>query len=85
MQVKLIKIGNSQGVRLPKAVLEQVGLSGTAELTIEDGSVVLRPKKKELTRAGWDEAFAAAGNYDLTEEEREWLDADLVDDSEWTW
>ncbi len=84
MQVKLVKIGNSQGVRLPKGVIDQVGWTGTAELTVEDGSIVLRPGKRILTRAGWDEAFAGVQD-ELSEEDREWLDADLADDSEWTW
>lgn len=82
MQVKLVKIGNSQGIRLPKAVLDQVGLTGVADLSVENGKIVLRPE--ESPRAGWEEAFAATST-DYDEEDREWLEADLFDDKDWTW
>jgi len=57
MKVSIRKIGNSQGVVLPKPVLAQVGLETEAELTIEGGAVVLR-KPKRRVRVGW--AVAAA-------------------------
>lgn len=82
MQIKLVKIGNSQGIRLPKAVLDQVGLTGVAELSVENGRIVLRPEKGP--RAGWEEAFAATST-ELDDEDREWLEADLSDDKDWTW
>ena len=56
MYTTLIKIGNSQGVRLPKAIIEQVGLKKDLDLTVEHGAVVLRPVRK--VRDGWAEAAA---------------------------
>jgi antitoxin MazE len=76
MKIALVQIGNSKGVRLPKAVLEQVGLTEAAELTVENGRIVLTPAKP--VRTGWAEAFAIGPN--LTDEDREWLDAPLTED-----
>lgn len=63
------KIGNSQGVVIPKPVLAQLGLDseGGAEMTIEDGALVLR-RPASSVRAGWDEAartIAEAGDDEL--------------------
>jgi len=53
MKTRLIKIGNSRGIRLPKAVIEQAGLDDEIELKVESGRVVIRSVKNP--RAGWDE------------------------------
>jgi len=75
MKVSLVKIGNSRGVRLPKAVLEQCGFGDTVEMTVQRGKVVLgKPDSK--AREGWAAACAAADT-SLTAEDREWLEADL--------
>ena len=52
MKVSIRKIGNSQGVVLPKPVLAQAGLETEAELTVEDGAVVLRRPARPV-RVGW--------------------------------
>jgi antitoxin MazE len=54
MHASLVKIGNSQGVRLPKAVIEQAGLGKDLDLEIVDGAVIIRSQKQ--ARAGWAEA-----------------------------
>ncbi len=52
MKVAIRKIGNSQGVVLPKHVLAQAGLGNEAELTVEGGAVALR-KPTRPVRVGW--------------------------------
>jgi antitoxin MazE len=85
---KLVRIGNSRGIRLPKALLEQAELSDEVTLRVRGRSIIIEPAKHP--RAGWEEAMKAAvaeGN-DLTAEDREWLDAPLdpeLDEKEWTW
>ena len=74
MKVSLIAIGNSRGIRLPKAVLEQCGFGDSAEMTVERGRVVLSPSKK--ARAGWAEAFAKADT-SLNKEDRDWIETDF--------
>ena len=55
MKSQIVRIGNSQGIRIPKPLLRQTGLHGEVEITAEDDSIVIRPAKKP--REGWDDAF----------------------------
>ena len=65
MRAAIHRIGNSQGVILPKPLLRQIGLTeGEAELTVEHDAIVLR-KPKRKAREGWEEdskMLAAAGD-----------------------
>jgi antitoxin MazE len=51
-QVVIRRIGNSQGIVIPKPLLAQIGLEGHAEMTIERDALVLRRPAKPI-RAGW--------------------------------
>ncbi len=55
MKTRIVRIGNSQGVRIPKPLIEQAGLSGEVEITVQEGSLVIRSVARP--RAGWVEAF----------------------------
>ncbi len=57
MKTHVVRIGNSQGSRIPKPLLEQTGLQGEVEITAEDDSLVIRPIKRP--RDGWAAAFQA--------------------------
>lgn len=59
MRIPIISIGNSKGIRLPKAVLQQYGLGEELDLELRDGEIVLRPC--EAPRTGWEDAFARYG------------------------
>lgn len=83
MRVQIIKIGNSKGLRIPKAVLEQVNFGEEAELEIQDGLLILR-NPAQTSRAHWDEAFKAmrSNNDDILLDdlhESEW------DRKDWQW
>ncbi len=52
-----MQIGNSRGVRIPKAVLEQTGLRDEIEMEVRGSQVVIRAANHP--RAGWEEAFSA--------------------------
>ncbi len=41
MKTRLVRIGNSRGVRLPKAIIAQAGLTEEVELRVRDGAVVI--------------------------------------------
>ena len=60
MQVTIRPFGNSKGVVLPKPLLAQAGLGDeeVAEMTVEEGAIVLR-KAARPARAGWAEAALA--------------------------
>jgi antitoxin MazE len=81
----LIRIGNSQGIRIPKAIIEQAKL-GDKELEFEviDEGLLIKPLK--TPRKGWKEQFEQGGAAQvLNEEEQEWIDASLDDDEDWEW
>jgi len=81
---RIIRIGNSRGIRLPKSMLQQCEFGATVELSVEQGVLVVRPVS--APRIGWDEAFQAmaeAGDDTL-------LDPDAPmgtawDEQEWEW
>jgi len=54
MRSKIVKIGNSQGIRIPKLLLEQTGLIGEVELAVEGNALVIRPVHRP--RQGWAKA-----------------------------
>ncbi len=54
MKARLIRIGNSRGVRLPKPLIEEAGLREEVEVQVRDGAVVITPRREP--RAGWAEA-----------------------------
>ena len=82
MRASIIKIGNSQGIRLPKPILEQCGFHGEVELEIHNNEVLL--KSPAHPRSHWEEAFkamAAHGDDNL-------LDPDSAtqwDEEDWQW
>lgn len=55
MEVKVINIGNSKGIRLSKAILEQYNITDTVELILEKGRIILKPKA--APRKGWGKLF----------------------------
>jgi len=81
----LIRIGNSQGVRIPKAIIEQAQLEDKElEFKIIDDGLLIKPVKKP--REGWKDQFDKAIQSGVSNQaEQEWLDAPLVDDEDWEW
>lgn len=61
MEVKIRKMGNSQGVLLPKPVLAQLGLEDAADLQVRDGVIEIRPLRVD-PRQGWAEDARRIGN-----------------------
>ena len=56
MRTAIRKIGNSQGVLIPKPLLAEAGLVGGVDMSVENGALVLRPAPSAKPRAGWAEA-----------------------------
>ena len=59
MRARIIKIGNSQGLRIPKPILEQTGIMNDVEIEVEKNQIIIRPVKN--ARDGWDDAFKVMG------------------------
>ena len=57
MRARIVKIGNSQGIRIPKPLLEQTGIMDDVELEVEQNQIIIRPVSNP--RSGWDDAFKA--------------------------
>ena len=57
MRAKIVRIGNSQGVRIPKLLLERSGLADEVEIEATGHNIVLRAVQRP--RDGWGEAFKA--------------------------
>ena len=55
MDVSVIPIGNSKGIRLSKTLLEKYNITDTVELILEKSFIIIKPKTNP--RAGWDKAF----------------------------
>jgi antitoxin MazE len=58
IRTKLVKIGNSQGIRLPKTLLEQSGIVGEVGIEVQPDGIMIRPIAPHVVRSGWDSAFA---------------------------
>ena len=82
MRTRLVRIGNSLGVRLPKYLIAEAGLSDEVELYVRDGAIIL--ERAIITRSGWTET---------AEEMRESAEGLLldfptstpVDEKKWEW
>lgn len=82
MRTVIRRMGNSQGVLIPKPLLAQAGLEGEAEMSVEDGAIVIR-KVVAKPRQGWSDAaqaLAARGEDALV-----WPEFGNADDSDLKW
>jgi len=57
MKTQIVTVGNSQGVRIPKILLEQSNLSDKVELEVLDEGILIRNERKP--RQNWEESFKA--------------------------
>ena len=55
MELSIINIGNSKGIRLSKTILEKYSISDKVELILEKGYIILKPKPEP--RKNWEKAF----------------------------
>jgi antitoxin MazE len=84
MRARIVRIGNSKGIRIPKTVLEQTNLENEVELKVQDDEIIITAAQR--ARAGWEDSFremAKRGDDKL-------LDAPLPlptrwDQEEWEW
>ncbi|HWW76914.1 MAG TPA: AbrB/MazE/SpoVT family DNA-binding domain-containing protein [Pyrinomonadaceae bacterium] len=84
MRTRIVKIGNSQGVRIPKLLLERSNLAEEVELEAEEDRIVIRSARQP--RHDWDRAFrvmAERGDDSLLDDvspaQTRW------DEDEWQW
>ena len=84
MEIKISNIGNSQGIIIPKAIIEQCGFKKRVNLDVKDNCLIVSPRSHNH-RQGWEEAIIAAEESDIDELLMgENLDHSW-DEEEWTW
>lgn len=79
----LIKIGNSQGVRIPKSLLEASGITGKIEIVLDKRQIIIRPVS-EKSRQDWARSFQEMAN----NQDDQLLDQETAtdwDNQEWEW
>ena len=83
IRTRIVRIGNSQGIRIPKALLEQSGIYSEVEIEVQGDQLTIRAAAPQL-RNGWDTAFAsmAAQRDDILLDEANTTD---WDQTEWEW
>jgi antitoxin MazE len=82
MRAEIIRIGNSRGIRIPKAILEQCGFGDEVELEVQGKDLILHNPGK--AREGWDAIFARAKK-DGPEPPLDPHVATSWDEEEWEW
>ncbi len=73
MRSSLQRIGNSQGVVIPKPLLAQLGIEHAVEMRVVDDHLEVR--KAGHPRDGWEDAISAlpAEAFELSDDDRTWL------------
>lgn len=82
MEVAIRKMGNSQGVLIPKPILAQLGLEKTADLQVVDGQIIIR-RVQSNPREGW--AADAARITEAGDDALVWPEVSNADDEQLEW
>ncbi|GMT49444.1 MAG: hypothetical protein IEMM0008_0983 [bacterium] len=85
MKTRIIRIGNSQGICIPKTILDETGLTCEVELEVKNDHLIIRSSRP--SRAGWDKVFKKTAKKkadqlldgELLEHQNNW------DDKNWEW
>jgi len=80
MKTQIIQIGNSQGVRIPKVLLEESHISGEVDVELHPEGILIR--NAHGPRSGWDEAFKTAEDDGASPADGP---ANTFDKKEWQW
>ena len=84
MKTKIVKIGNSRGIRIPKPLIAQAGIQEDVEISLEENRLVIAPA--DHPRSDWAEAFrvmASRGDDSLLEDAA--VMGAIWDEEEWEW
>lgn len=85
MIAKVIKIGNSKGVRIPKHLLEESGVENEVEIEVKGNNIILRPSHE--ARKNWDAAFQSMSENedDVLLDKEHLTNSTSWDKEEWDW
>jgi antitoxin MazE len=85
MKTKVVKIGNSRGIRIPKSLIHESGLKTEVELEVSDGQIIIKPIS--TNRESWDAVFkkTAKNKDDILLDEESIMNQSKWDKEEWEW
>jgi antitoxin MazE len=83
IKTRIIRIGNSQGIRIPKLLLDQTNLGNEVELELQENRIVIRSSKS--SRHGWEEQFKTMANQGDDQLLDETVQLSSWDEEDWEW
>ncbi|MCP5061833.1 MAG: AbrB/MazE/SpoVT family DNA-binding domain-containing protein [Ignavibacteriae bacterium] len=85
MITKVIRIGNSRGIRIPKSIIEQSGINNEVELVVKNDRIII--KSVSSKRQNWDSVFKemAKNKDDILLDENSLSKQNSWDKEEWVW
>ena len=85
MKTKVVKIGNSRGIRIPKSLIHESGLKNEVELEVSDGQIIIKPIY--TNRESWEIAFMkmAKKQDDILIDDESIFSQSKWDKEEWEW
>ncbi|MGD9563996.1 MAG: AbrB/MazE/SpoVT family DNA-binding domain-containing protein [Pyrinomonadaceae bacterium] len=83
MKAQIIQIGNSQGIRIPKMMLEETRLSGEVEMVVHPDGLLIRSVNRP--RGTWDAEFEAIADLDDDQPLHPGPGGGKFDSKEWKW
>ncbi|MHB8337502.1 MAG: AbrB/MazE/SpoVT family DNA-binding domain-containing protein [Ignavibacteriaceae bacterium] len=85
MKTKVVKIGNSRGIRIPKSIIDESGLKSEVELEVINGQIII--KSLFQNRDSWDSAFKkmAKNRDDILLDTNTLAEQSTWDKEEWEW
>jgi antitoxin MazE len=83
MRAELVRIGNSRGIRIPKPLIEQLGLGDVVDLRAEKDCLIISPGRRP--RQDWEDAFHASGASEPEQHMLEDMEPNEFDIKEWRW
>jgi len=73
METKLIEIGNSKGLRIPKKLIQKYHLTNTLDLEEKEDGILIKPIKDQASKFSWEETYK-----EMQKETEDWKDFDTV-------
>ena len=83
MKAKIIKIGNSKGIRLPNELIKEYNLEEEVSIELREDCIVLKPVVID-PRAGWEEIYKKL-DHTPTQEDKDWMNFGDDIPEDWTW
>jgi antitoxin MazE len=85
METSIVKIGNSQGIIIPRKLLNTLGNGKLVDIQVKDGGLYITPLTENKAWANWEKQFYDAIAQGFTPEKAEVDPENVFDKKDWTW